>query len=84
MAECPEKRNNVMEVVHEEPTNHDLIQTLTISEKIKERQIVNDKDRKTLKDEGKRSLVFRKMKKFNKNIGHNVSMEKVTPIQHAE
>ena len=81
MAECPEKRSNVVEVVHEEPTTHDQVQTLTISEPTKEPQIVNDKDGKTLEDEGQWSIVSRKMKTFNKNVGHNVSMEKVTPIQ---
>ena len=33
---------------------------------------------KNLEDEGQWSVVSRKMKKFNKNVGHNVSMEKVT------
>ena len=81
MAEYPQKRSNVVEVVHEEPTTHDQVQTLTISEPTKEPQIVNDKDGKTLDDEGQWSTVSGKMKKFNKNVGHNVSMEKVTPIQ---
>ena len=36
MAECPQKRNNVVEVVHEEPTTHDQIETLTILEQTKE------------------------------------------------
>ena len=34
-----------------------------------------------LEDEGQWSILSRKMKKFNKNVGHNVSIEKVTPIQ---
>ena len=42
---------------------------------------MNDEDEKTLEDEGQWSIVSGKMKKFNKNVGHNVSMEKVTPIQ---
>ena len=66
---------------YEEPITHDQVQTLTISEQTKEPQIVNDKDGKTLNDEGQWSTVSGKMKKFNKNVGHNVSMEKVTPIQ---
>ena len=77
----PQKRNNVLEVVHEEPTNHDQIQTLITSEQIKEPHIVNNKDGKTLKGEAQWSIVFGKVKKFNKNVWHNVSMEKVTPIQ---
>ena len=40
-----------------------------------------EKDGKTLEDEGQWSIVSGKMKKSNKNVGHNVSMEKVTPIQ---
>ena len=65
-----------MEVVHEEPTNHDQIQTLTMLEQIKEQQIVNDnfKDGKTVADEGQWSIVSGNMKKFN-------NMEKVTLIQ---
>ena len=81
MPECPQKRNNVVEVVHEEPTNQDHIQTLTTSKQIKEPQIVNNKDGKTVENEGQWSIVSRKMKKFNNNVGHNLSMEKVTPIQ---
>ena len=52
MAECPQKRNNVVEVAHEESTNHDQIPTLTTSKQIKEPKIVNNKDGKTLEDEG--------------------------------
>ena len=44
MDECSQKRNNVVEVLYEAPTNHDQIQTSTISEHIKEPKIVNDKD----------------------------------------
>ena len=36
---------------------------------------------KTLEDEGQWSIISGKMKFFNKNVGHNVSMEKVTLIQ---
>ena len=70
-----------MEVAHEEPTNHDHIQTLTISKQIKEPQVMNDKDGKTLDDEGQWSIVSGKMKKFKKNTEHNVYMEKIAPIQ---
>ena len=42
---------------------------------------MNNKDGKTLDDEGQWSIVSGKMSKFNKNVGHNVSLEKVTLIQ---
>ena len=41
---------------------------------------MNDKDGKTLEDEGQLSIVFGKMNEFNNNVGHNVSMAKVTLI----
>ena len=42
---------------------------------------MNDKDRKTLEDKRQQSIVSGKMMKLNKNVGHNVYMEKVTLIQ---
>ena len=50
MVEYHQKRNNVVEVVHEEPTNQYRIQTLIISKQIKKQHIVKDKDGKTLED----------------------------------
>ena len=70
-----------MEIVHEEPTNYDQMQTLTILEQIKEQHFMNDKERKTLEVIGQWSIVYGNMKKLSKSVGHNVSIEKVTPIQ---
>ena len=37
---------------------------------------MNDKDKKSL-EEGQWPIVSRRMMKFNKNVGHNVSVENV-------